>query len=180
MTLKEKTINDIIKREGLYSDDPSDSGKKTMYGITERVARSYGYNGKMQSLTRDMAFNIYSKRYWDRLHLDKVEDISPMVAEELADTGVNMGVGRAARFLQRSLNVLNNRQKLYGDLVVDGRIGNKTIARLRIYVRERGAKGEVVLFNMLNALQGAFYVTLAERRTKDERFVYGWFSNRIT
>jgi len=31
----------------------------------------------------------------------------------------------------------------------------------------------------LNCLQGAFYVELAEKREKDERFVYGWLLNRV-
>ena len=43
----------------------------------------------------------------------------------------------------------------------------------------RSQKGMDVLVVMLNALQGAFYVTLAERREKDERFVFGWFANRV-
>ena len=39
--------------------------------------------------------------------------------------------------------------------------------------------GEVVLVRALNSLQGAFYVELAEKRQKDEAFVYGWLLNRV-
>ncbi len=37
----------------------------------------------------------------------------------------------------------------------------------------------MVPLRALNALQGAFYVELAERRAKDEAFVYGWLLNRV-
>jgi len=36
------------------------------------------------------------------------------------------------------------------------------------------------LYKMLNALQGAYYIELAERREKDEDFIYGWFKHRVS
>lgn len=177
--LKTKIINEIIRIEGGYINDPSDSGGETKYGITKGVARLYGYTGPIKNLSKETAFEIYSKRYWDALHLDAVEDICPFIAEELADTGVNMGVGRAAEFLQRSLNVLNNGGAHYPDLKVDGDLGPRTLAALRSYKTVRGSEGLDVLLTMLNCLQGAFYVTLAERRVKDEKFIFGWFKNRV-
>jgi len=178
--MKEIVIGNILRVEGGYVNDPNDSGGETNYGITKAVARAYGYEGDMKDLTKQKAFEIYSKKYWDKLRLDDIEILSPLIAEELADTGVNMGTGRAARFLQRSLNVLNNRSRSYRDLKVDGQIGNATLRALKAYFMVRGEEGEKVLFNMLNALQGAFYVTLAERREKDEKFVYGWYANRVS
>jgi len=178
--MKEIIIGNILRVEGGYVNDPSDSGGETNYGITIAVARAYGYEGDMKDFPKQKAFEIYSKLYWDKLHLDEIEELSSLIAEELADTGVNMGTLRAARFLQRSLNVLNNRSRSYRDLKVDGQIGNATLRALKAYFMVRGEEGEKVLFKMLNALQGAFYVTLAERREKDEKFVYGWYANRVS
>lgn len=181
MSLKNKIIDKIIEVEGGYVNDPSDSGGETNYGITKQVAREYGYNGAMIDLPRSLAFEIYENLYWDSMRLDDVEKIAgSKIAEELADTAVNMGVGRASKFLQRSLNVLNNRGESYKDLRVDGVIGNKTLNALRSFIENREDEGKAVLFKMLNSLQGAFYITLAERREKDERFLYGWFKNRVT
>jgi lysozyme family protein len=177
--LKKETIDEIIRIEGGYVDDPNDSGGETKYGITVNVARNYGYRQDMKLFPRSLAFEIYSKIYWDSMRLDDIEKLSEKIAKELADTGVNMGTARAGEFLQRSLNVLNNRGELYADIVVDGDIGKKTIKTLKTFLDIRGVGGENVLHNMLNCLQGAFYVTLAERRTKDEAFVYGWFKNRV-
>lgn len=179
MALKEQIINGIIEREGGYVNDPRDSGGETMYGITVAVARKYGYTGRMSALPRETAFKIYESLYWKSLSLDQVEAIAPHVAAEMADTGVNMGTGRAAGFLQRSLNALNREQSDFGDLAVDQKIGGGTLLALQVYIRNRGAEGEAVLVSMLNCLQGAFYVELAEKRQKDERFVYGWFLHRV-
>lgn len=180
MTLKNKIINNIIRIEGEYVNDPSDSGDETNFGITVAVARNYGYKGDMRYLPRSLAFEIYSNIYWDSLSLTVVEQISPRIARELADTGVNMGVKRSALFFQRCLNVLNLLQKAYADIKVDGLIGSKTIDALRTLARYRGKEGMIVLYKMLNSLQGEKYVSLAEAREKDERFIYGWFTHRIT
>jgi len=176
MSLKEKIINEIIRVEGGYVNDPSDSGGETNYGITEAVARSFGYTGEMRDMPRQVAFDIYSGKYWDSVRGNGLAALSERVAEEVVDTGVNMGVKRAGKFLQRSLNVLNDREKYYKDIVVDGVIGPGTVSALEICIFKRG---DETLVKILNCLQGAFYVELAERREKDERFISGWFKNRV-
>tara|TARA_B100000686_G_scaffold353795_1_gene460851 strand:- start:2091 stop:2645 length:555 start_codon:yes stop_codon:yes gene_type:complete len=180
MSIKRKSIDHLIGIEGGYVNDSRDSGGETNYGITIGTARAFGYDGPMKNMSRNEAYNIYSLLYWDPLRLDQIERLSELVAYELFDTGVNMGLHRSATFLQTSLNALNKSQSLYDDLVVDGRIGAKSISALKAYLDKRGKSGELVLVRMLNCLQGAFYIELAERRPKDKAFVYGWFLNRIT
>ncbi len=90
-----------------------------------------------------------------------------------------MGVYRAGEFFQRILNVMNRNAVMYPDLRVDGRIGNVTIAAFKSYLTARKAEGELVFNRSLVCMQGSFYLTLAERRAKDEAFVYGWMLNRI-
>ena len=179
--LKTRIIDAIIAREGGYSNNPKDSGGETMYGITVAVARANGWTGAMKDLPREKAFAIYADKYWNAIRLDDVEALSGSIAEELADTAVNSGTYRAAEFLQRSLNALNNQQSHYSDLVVDGNVGSKTVETLRKYfATRRGSVGETVLLRMLNALQGAFLVELCEKRQKDEEFIYGWFLHRVS
>jgi len=163
--------------EGGYSNDLSDSGGETNWGITKRVARQAGYMGPMRELSRERARKIGKRKYWDSLSLDEVARMSPSIAFEIFDTGFNMGQERAAEFLQRSLNVFNRRGKDYPDIKVDGDIGPGTLGALRSYIDRRGTK---VLLKALNCLQGAFYIKLAERREKDERFVRGWLDHRVS
>lgn len=174
--MKERIINAIIDVEGGYVNDPNDSGGETNFGITVQVARANGYTGDMRDMPREVAFDIYAAKYWDAVRADELVELSEIVADEVVDTAVNMGAGRAIKFLQRALNVLNTQGKLYPDLTVDGAIGPATINALRGYLSTRN---ELVLSRALNCLQGAFYIELAERREKDERFVYGWLRNRV-
>lgn len=174
--MKDETINEIIRVEGGYVNDPADSGGETNFGITEAVARAHGYNGPMVDMPREVAFDIYVAKYWDAVRGDQLVQLSEVVAEEVVDTSVNMGPGRAGKILQRALNVLNRGAKLYQDLKVDGAIGPATLTALAAYLEQRN---ELVLSRALNCLQGAYYIELAEKREKDERFVYGWLRNRV-
>jgi lysozyme family protein len=174
--MKSHIINEIIRVEGGYVNDPSDSGGETNFGITEAVARANGYVGPMELMPREVAFDIYSAKYWDSVAGDELLALSPEIAEEVVDTSVNMGPARAGKFLQRALNVLNKATGLYADVAVDGAIGPATIRALHAYLTARDGKE---LAKALNCLQGAFYIELAEKREKDERFVYGWLKNRV-
>ena len=169
----------VLGIEGGFGNDQKDSGGATKYGITEVVARNFGYKGDMRDMPVEFARGVYRKAYWDLLSLDAVDRLSYPVAEELFDIAVNCGPGVAAKFLQRSLNVLNREQKDYADLIPDGSIGNRTIEALGAFTAKRGTRGITVLLRALNALQGAHYVTLSERRQKDEAFIYGWLLNRV-
>lgn len=172
-SLKHRIINDILADEGGYVNDPSDSGGQTNYGITKAVAVTNGYYGDMRLMPRDFAFTIYASKYWDSLSANSLPEA---VAAEVVDAGVNMGVSRAAKFLQRSLNVFNKQGALYNDIIVDGDIGPGTLSALDAFLEFRD---EATLVKALNCLQGAFYIELAERREKDETFVYGWLKNRV-
>ena len=177
--LEYKIISQIIGVEGGYVDDAADSGGETRYGITERTARTHGYTGLMSELPYDLAYAIIKVDYWDKLSLSNIEELSGIIAEEIADTAVNTGTHRAAVLLQRALNVFNNQQQYYKDLVVDGLVGYKTINALKSYLKKRGAEGEIVLHTLLNCLQGSFYASLVLQREKDEKFIFGWIKNRV-
>lgn len=169
----------VVGLEGGYVNDPADSGGETKYGITAAVARANGYAGAMRDMPLHTAQSIYRRQYWDLLRLDDVDALSPSIAHEMFDTAVNQGVTVAGRYLQRSLNALNRQEADYPDVETDGLIGPQTLHALRVFLTRRGPEAEVVLMRALNALQGAGYVELAERRPKDERFAYGWLLNRV-
>lgn len=170
------SVHAILQSEGGWSNDKRDSGGETMYGITEFVARQDGYSGDMRDLTEEQAKGIYRRRFWDLIKGDAVAALSEAVAAEMFDTAVNQGVSRAVEYLQRALNVFSSGPSLK----VDGAIGPVTLAALTAMLQRRGKQGEVVLVRALNGLQCAFYIDLAERRQKDEAYVYGWILNRVS
>ena len=182
MTIEE-IINEIIKVEGGYVNDLKDSGGATNYGITIAVARANGYTGDMKDLPIEKAYQIYYDDYVVKPGFDKVLALSPAIAAELVDTGVNMGPAVASKFLQQCLNAFNDESRDYPDVVVDGKLGKASISALEAFLKRRKGegkgKGENVMLKALNALQGARYIMLAETSPKNERFLFGWFANRL-
>jgi len=175
----ERAFAKVVMIEGGYGKHKDDLGGATRYGITEAVAREHGYIGAMPLLPLSVAHEIYRKKFWDLLKLDAIAEMSEPIADEVFDTGVNMGTGIAATFLQRALNSLNRQQTDYADLTVDGAIGDKSVAALRAFLKLRGKRGETVMLRALNSLQGARYIEISESRMANETFTFGWFDNRV-
>jgi lysozyme family protein len=113
--------------EGEYSDRPGDPGGKTMRGITEAVARKWGWTGPMQLLPMDLTVKIYREGYFDLCHCG---ELPPAIAALVFDSAVNQGGGRC---LQRALNSM----ALGIGLVVDGAIGPKTLAAVKMVSPDR-------------------------------------------
>jgi len=175
----ERAFKQTVGIEGKYSNNPVDKGGETMYGITARVARANGYTGPMRDMPLSVAHDIYRRQYWGIINLDAVDQISEHIAEEMFDTGVNMHPSVPAKFLQRSLNVLNRGASDFSDIEVDGLIGPVTLAALRAFLDFRGDKGLVVLLRMLDGLQAVRYIEIAEADPTQETFMFGWIWNRI-
>ena len=170
----DSVIDGVLRKEGGYVNDPADRGGETNWGITIAVARANGWQGPMRQLPRDMARKIYWQQYVRAPGFDLVGQLDAPIGAELVDTGVNMGPVTAARFLQRALNGLNRRGREYADIVVDGDIGPATIRALSEFFIRRGAERRHRLLKLLNALQGARYLDLAEARSANEDFLFGW------
>lgn len=182
---KRGIINGIIAVEGGYVNDPNDLGGETNFGITVAVARkhqqmlkrNFNWNGSMRSLTKDMAYTIYELDYWKPLYLDEISSLSIIVADKMFDIGVNMGIGRAAKWLQEILNSMNRRQLDYKDIVADGRLGPKSIEAYRAFVKKRGVKVvERTVIKLLFCQQGSHYLTISQQREANENFMLGWLN----
>ena len=175
-------IRDKTNIEAGYVNDPDDSGAETNLGITKALAAQYkttlktkfGWNGNMRDLTYDMAFFIYKTHFWDKMKLDEVMKRSVFLADRLFDLGINAGKTVPVKNLQRYLNVMNNRQTYWKNIDADGAMGPKTLAALDAYIAKRGATGKDYLIDAMLDMQSTYYIELAERREKDEKFIYGW------
>lgn len=175
----ERILAALIERESGYVNHPHDRGGPTCWGITEQRARAHGYRGDMRELPRSFAEAIYREDYWTEPRFDQVASRSMLLAEELLDTGVNMGPQAAVRFLQRALNVLNRQAEAYPDIAVDGAIGRMTLYALDQLIAQRGPEAITVLHRALNCLQGTRYIEIAESSPSQESFVYGWLRTRV-
>lgn len=173
-------IDATVAKEGGYVNHKDDTGGETMWGITSATARANGYVGAMRNMSREKAVDIYRRQYFERPGFAAVAVVSPAIAEELFDTGVNMGPYYPSLWLQEWLNALNRGGKDYADIGEDGDIGDATVGALGRLIAVRGrSAAEAVLLKGLNCSQGARYLDLARRRSPNESFLFGWMANRV-
>lgn len=188
-----KSLSDFNKKfiitrysaiEGGYVFDPKDLGGETNHGVTKALAEyhkkdlvaKFGWDGTMKNLSKDMAYWIYDVAFWTKMRCDDLFAIHPLLADKVFDIGINGGRIRGIGFMQEFLNVMNNEQKLYKDLTVDGGNGNITMTALNGYVKARGAAGIKILLHGLIARQTAHYLEISIGREANERFAYGWYT----
>lgn len=181
MDFFETVYSEVLKLEGgsTYTDDKRDRGGKTRWGITEALARRHGYQGDMKDLPEDFAKGVYREEFWDNNRLEDIARISRTVAQEVYDSGVNVGPARAARWLQGSLNMFNFGPGVPADLIEDGRIGRATLNMLEFFLKRRGAEGLTVLLRALNGFQFEHYKDLAKADLSQRSFTFGWVSKRV-
>ena len=162
--------------EGGYVNDPNDAGGETYRGISRRYHPSWeGWkiiDETRPNIDADRLDNpvkdFYKKMYWD---VNLLDNFPQSIANEMFDTGVNMGIGRAAKYLQECLNYLNRNETLFRDLVVDGDIGPATMNALNSI-----SSGDLeILLVMLNVCQGRHYMEYMKKSPTQEKYARGWF-----
>lgn len=175
--------------EGGYTNNAADKGGETFAGIArnyhpgwsgwtliDSYKKKYSGNGLNKALFADVTVmtkvkNFYRLNFWDKARLDRIDTLSPSIAEKMYDIGVNMGISRPAKWLQQGLNLLNKNGKVYANIAEDGAIGAKTISALESCIK---TGSESRLLTILKILQGSFYI---KRMTESpsQRIFIGWF-----
>jgi len=143
-----------LKWEGGFVNDPRDAGGATNYGVSLRFLRNLplsetDFDGDGTLTWRDVqgmsladATGIYQRHFWIPMHCETMSD---GLALTMFDGAVNMGTGRATRFLQRAVNSCWKR----GALDEDGVFGPATLRAVN-YVLRKTAYGETLAFLCLH------------------------------
>ncbi len=184
-------INDTKIEGGLTGGDTlkDDLGGLTNHGITIGKAKEYeselktkfGWDGTMENLTTDMAFFIYEEDFWNGMSLDRVADRSRRLANAMFRWGLKSGQSRPTKQLQTLLNVLNNQEAYYGDIAVDGGLGNLTFAAYDALIAVRGlSAAKSVLYCLMQSAQETHMVNISDARERNETFTWGWVTRCIT
>ena len=164
--------------EGGYFNHPNDPGGETMYGIIKTEARKWGYDGKMRDLPKEVAVEIYKKKYWKGTGLMNIKNFA--VALSIFDFQVNSGI-RGAKIAQKTAN------RLYENRTVEESF--KKAMEGTFPLSEDGALGpksfEVInkippleFLMAYNLFQEDQYEDLMRNNTKLRVFDEGW-ENRI-
>jgi len=129
----EKCVALLLVHEGGNDDDPRDPGGRTSRGILQREWDAWrqshpGLPSDVWQAPQDQVLAIYRAKYWDAMSCD---DLPAGVDYAVFDYGVNSGIGRGAKVLQRIVGT-----------DVDGEIGPLTIAATA-RVEPRGLIGQI-------------------------------------
>jgi lysozyme family protein len=161
-------IADIIRREddpnnpGVITNDPSDSGGRTQYGISENAHPEAWEDGEV---TVPESHAIYLTKYV--LPFQGIEDAQ--LLNQLVDMGVPSGPTAAIKTLQQIVGVN-----------ADGQLGPRTLAAVSNYPAGKFFGVPVPGFVLLNLrfrdARTLFYAALAKRRPKDLKFLLGWIN----
>ncbi len=115
----QEAITQVFKDEGGYTNDVGDPGGPTNWGITLADAKLYwrphATSNDVRIMPKSVAEDIYRKHYATPLCYD---DLNPGVDYAVLDYGINSGIHRAARVVQRIINT-----------TVDGWIGPNTVTK---------------------------------------------------
>ena len=152
----------VLRWEGGFVNHPNDPGGRTNKGVTQKVydhwrARRGLTRADVKSIDDAEVHAIYEADYWLPPRCDLLTDPLSLVQ---FDTAVNMGPGRAVRFLQTAVGC-----------GVDGDFGPGTLKAV-----ERCDPAEAVT-SYCDARE-AFYRRLAANRQELRVFLKGWL-NRL-
>jgi lysozyme family protein len=117
----DEALRRVLAHEGGYSHHPSDPGGPTNFGITIHDFRKHlkrsASAADVRAMTVQQARAIYRAHYWDAQHCDA---LPAGLDYAMFDYGVNSGVGRSVRVLQRLLRRAD-----------DGRVSEALLAAAR-------------------------------------------------
>jgi len=172
------------RNEGGYANNPADTGGETYAGIARnywgswqgwKIIDNIKFDLKINSVVTASNINkaakanpyltkaissFYKQNFWDVNKLDLIND--QQLANTVYDFGVNSGTGRAAKFLQMSVNSTFNSK-----LDVDGKIGPKTINTINSYEA-------LIIYNEFNRRRKDFYTSIAVGN--QSQFLKSWLS----
>ncbi|GHS92249.1 hypothetical protein AGMMS49949_04070 [Alphaproteobacteria bacterium] len=149
----DKAIKFVFQNEGVFSDDPHDSGGETKFGISKK---SYP-DLDIKNLTKEQALEIYRRDFWE-----PYQDFEDRLATKVFDLAVNMGHHKAVQILQRALRCLGARQ-----VKDDGVLG--PVTRQAVACAQ-----EDFLLTALRSEAAGVYRQLVALNNKNQKFLNGW------
>ncbi len=148
----EIAIKGVLANEGGYSNNPSDPGGETKFGISKRAYP----NVDIANLTLDGAKAIYNRDYWRFGDL-----LYQSVANKLLDMAVNMGLGRAISLAQQGC------QEQGINITVDHSWGPKTCSAIN-------SIPEYAMLNELRTEATHYYTQIVANHPDQWIFLKGW------
>lgn len=165
-------INEVIKKEGGFVNDPLDRGGATNFGITAKTFEHFvGFlptSQQMASITKEFAAVIYEQEYYIK---SKINDLPIGIREHVFDICVNSGQKIAYKILQKAINIELKDNKL----VVDGIFGKLSKSSLESLLNSDFYAFYNIQNNIID-LRIQFYKNIVERDSTQSKYLKGWIN----
>lgn len=178
----DKAVSLVLTHEGYFSDDKSDPGGPTIYGLSHRFLISSIKLGEIDLAYLDAdkdgsitagdlalvnlpkAINIYRVNFWDKYNFGLIDKKD--IAIKLFDMSIAMGPPTAIKLMQRAINDLNigRRDTL---LIVDGILGKNTADAIN-----RGTSA--LRLGKFQEFCVAYFLALVAKSKALEKYFKGW------
>lgn len=174
----EKCMDFVFEHEGVLSDDKNDKGGLTKYGVSMAYLQDLARRKPallmeildtkditrrvVKEITKTQAALIFKWTFWTPYQLD---DLPLATAFMLYDMNVNHGPGNSIRIAQKGCNRLPSLVSPL--LIVDGKLGPKTRAALRLCACASG-------IHAIASERKAFYQRIVDRDSSQRVFLRGW------
>lgn len=159
----------VIRHEGGLSNDKSDPGGISRYGISLRYLKGehldVNGDGKVDKediihLTLTEADKIYYKDFYQRNHYDQIKD--QHILTKILDFSINAGSYQCNKIVKRALNRI-----LSSQMEVNGTLDDYTIKRIN-------QANPTVLYSALVSEEENFYYAIVRKNRHLEVFLKGW------
>ena len=149
-------IEEVLKHEGGYVNDPHDAGGETNFGIAKR----WYPDVDIKNLTKEKAKKIYHQDYWRPARCDEMPS---HLRHIYFDMCVNFGRRGAVKVLQQAAN-----SKSRNKISVDGGIGPNTINAI-----------QKISVDVVRAYRVLRFANIVIDKPNQEKFWLGWFRRAI-
>lgn len=170
----ETALDYVMRQEdrrmlGNVSNDPSDRGGRTRFGISEKYHPDLTPTGYFDNMPRQEALGVavdtYRKVYDYDLCIAGIA--SQEIANALLSFAINEGTKTAIRCLQQALNIMSSPSLIASD----GRMGPATLNLANAFT-------PAALLRTLSTVQTAHYQAIVAGDASQSRFINGWL-NRV-
>lgn len=165
----EIAMKTVIRHEGGLTNNKSDPGGITNYGISLRFIKGAyididgdGDSDKddILKLTQTDADKIYYKDWYIKYHYDRI--ISQTILTDILDFSINAGASQCHKLVKRAIDDI-----MYQKIEINGILDNTTINLIN-------ALPESEFHAALNKQQVDFYKSIVKRNPSMKVFLPGW------
>lgn len=179
-----RAVEHTLRIEGGYVNNPVDKGGPTNLGITFNTFNNWmlkvmGRPATLEELRRldkETARQLYADLYWyaenPDLPCQEIAEWWEPLGEFCFDCRVNHQPQVGGVLLQRALNIINQNEKLFADMKVDGWVGSVTLNAMRSM--DGVGRGRERLMVAAVAYRFRYMLEIGEHNPSQETFMAGW------